>query len=70
MAQINRDQVVTWLASIFQRRYEPNFAWKSACSAHQALPGLRGFWPMSGYDDTGRATDLSGQGMEDRKSVV
>lgn len=44
----------------FQRRYEPNFAWKSACSVFQALPGLRGFWPMSGFDSGGDATDLGG----------
>lgn len=37
-------------------------AWKAACSAYLALPGLRGFWPMSSFDDGGDAFDLSGQG--------
>ena len=63
MAQTNRDQVVTWLAAIFQRRYEPNFAWKSCVAAHLALPGLRGFWPMSGFNTTAGATDMSGFGF-------
>lgn len=48
----------------FQRRNEPNFAWKSAVSALLALPALRGAWPMSSVDYTvaNRAVDVSGQG--------
>lgn len=37
-------------------------AWKSACSAFLALPGLRGFWPLSSFNEAGNAYDLSGQG--------
>jgi len=50
------------LTADFQRRYEPNFAWKSACSVFACLPGLRGLWPMSSFDENGDAYDLSGQG--------
>jgi hypothetical protein len=54
--------MVDILAADFQARDEPNFAWKSVCSMFLALPGLRGFWPMSSFDDGGDAYDLSGQG--------
>ncbi len=37
-------------------------AWKAACSVMQGLPGLRGFWPMSSFNEGGDAYDLSGQG--------
>lgn len=36
--------------------------WKSACSPFLALPGLRGFWPMSAFGATGQAFDQSGNG--------
>jgi hypothetical protein len=45
----------------FQRRWEAGFAWTSACGAMLALPGLRGFWPMSAFDGGGGANDYSGQ---------
>lgn len=61
MSQRN-DREISRLSGDFQLRYEPNFAWKSACSAFLALPGLRGFWPMSSFDEAGNARDLSGQG--------
>jgi len=63
--QIRNDELVNLLSADLQRRYEPNFAWKSAVSAHQALPGLRGFWPMSAWTSVGgvvQANDLAGQG--------
>ena len=54
------DQLSTW----FQRRYEAQFAWKSACSAYQALPVLRGFWPMSAVAYTNpQGVDQSGNGL-------
>ena len=31
-----------------QRSHDSAFAWKTACSLYQNLPGLRGYWPMSG----------------------
>ncbi len=63
LMQERNDEMTKTLGADFQRRYEPNFAWKSACSAHQALPGLRGFWPMSSFDESGDASDLSGLGL-------
>jgi hypothetical protein len=33
-----------------------------AISAFLNLPGLRGFWPMSSFNESGNAYDLSGQG--------
>jgi len=44
--QIRNSQLVSLLGADFQLRYEPNFAWKSACGQYQALCALRGFWPM------------------------
>jgi hypothetical protein len=55
-------RLVDNLRADFQARYEPNFAWKSACSQFLALPGLRGFWPMSSIDESGNTYDLSNQG--------
>lgn len=37
-------------------------AWDTAISAHLALPGLRGLWPMSSVNESGNVLDLSGQG--------
>jgi len=56
------NEIVSLLTADFQPRYEPQFAWKSAVSQHQALPGLRGFWPTSSFDDAGDMYDLGGQG--------
>ena len=47
--QKRNPEMVDILRADFQARYEPNFAWVNAMSAFQMLPGLRGFWPMSGY---------------------
>ena len=63
------DQLSTW----FQRRYEAQFAWSRLCSIYQALPGLRGFWPMSavaytnpiGLDQSGNANHLTNQNSSD-----
>jgi hypothetical protein len=60
--QTYNDELVQQLTPDFQGRYEPNFAWKSACSQYLALPALRGSWPFSSFDQTGVAYDLSGQG--------
>ena len=62
MSQQDRNaELVSLLETDFVGRNEPNYAWKSACAAFQALPGLRGFWPMSSTDENGAAMDLSGQ---------
>jgi hypothetical protein len=60
--QVRNDALVELLRPDFQARYEPNFAWKSACASFLALTGLRGFWPMSSFNENGNAYDLSGQG--------
>lgn len=60
--QTRNDEMVSLLSADFQPRYEPNFAWKSACSSFLVLLGLRGFWPFSSFNESGNAYDLSGQG--------
>ncbi|MHA2263565.1 MAG: hypothetical protein ACXAEN_14310 [Candidatus Thorarchaeota archaeon] len=61
MSQQDRNaELVALLETDFVGRNEPNYAWKSACSSIQALPGLRGFWPMSAFGSTGNAFDQSG----------
>jgi len=60
--QRRNSEMVDLLAADFQPRYEPQFAWKSAVSQHQVLPGLRGFWPTSSVDTNGDLIDMSGQG--------
>lgn len=59
--QIRNAEMVDLLKADFQHRNEANFAWRAACSMFQALPGLRGFWPMSSFDENGDAFDLSEQ---------
>lgn len=56
------DELVGILEGDLQPRYEPNFAWKSAVASCLALPGLRGFWPMSAVGVSGQAIDLQGLG--------
>ena len=60
--QKRNDEMVNLLGADFQRRHEGGFAWRTACSMFQALPGLRGFWPMSAFDSSGNAYDQSGHG--------
>jgi len=62
MAQIRNAELVDNLRPDFQHRGEANFAWKSACSAFMALPGLRGFWPLGTFDSAADAYDQSGHG--------
>ena len=58
--QRRNDEQVNLLSGSLQLRYESSFAWKTACSMMQALPGLRGFWPMSAFASGGNAYDQSG----------
>jgi hypothetical protein len=60
--QIRNAAMVNLLRADFQARYEPQFALAQVISHMLALPGLRGFWPMSSFDENGNAYDLSGQG--------
>lgn len=61
MVQIANSEMVNSLSAFFARRNEPNVAWGNAISMFSMLPGLRGFWPMSSYNESGNAYDLSGQ---------
>jgi hypothetical protein len=61
VVQVRPNELVDILTADFQRRAEPQFAWKSAVSQFLALPGLRGFWPMSSVDGSGNLRDLSEQ---------
>lgn len=60
--QQRNSEMVNLLSADFQGRYEPQFALANTMALIQALPGLRGFWPMSGYDSNLAATDMSGLG--------
>lgn len=58
--QKRNDEQVALLSSDFQNRYESGFAWRTAISMHQALTGLRGFWPMSAVTAGGNALSFAG----------
>lgn len=60
--QVRNAAMVNLLSADFQRRYEPQFALAQVMSNMMALPGLRGFWPMSAFDESGNAFDQSGNG--------
>lgn len=62
--QIRNAEMVDLLKADFQHRNEPNFAWRAACSMFMALPGLRGFWPMSAFNSLAATWDLSGNGRQ------
>lgn len=47
-------------ADYFSRARIDEEAWRSAVGATLNLPGLRGCWPMSGFDSAGDATDMGG----------
>jgi hypothetical protein len=59
--QVSRKQIDA-LAAYFQLSYDRKFALSTAISLHQVLPGMRGFWPMSGVGVAGEALDMSGLG--------
>jgi len=43
----------------FQRRYDPNFSWKTLQGVFSALPGLRAGWTMGAFDETGDVYGVS-----------
>jgi hypothetical protein len=45
--QKRNPELVDILRTDFQHRNEPNFAWKSAVSSLQIIPGIVAAWPMS-----------------------
>jgi hypothetical protein len=59
--QVSRKQIDA-MAAYFQLSYDRKFALSTAISAHLALPGIRGFWPMSGVGTVGLALDMTGLG--------
>lgn len=63
IVQKRNDELVAGLTPDFVRRAESTYAWKSVCSMYQAIPGLRGFWPMSSIDGDGDCNDLSENGL-------
>lgn len=62
LKQLRNEQLVRNLSTDFQVKYDAAYHWSRACSQFLALPGLRGFWPMSSFNEAGNAYDLSGQG--------
>lgn len=54
------DELINMTSGDLQLRRESSFSWKTACSLFQALPGLRGFWPMSAFESGGDCFDQSG----------
>lgn len=60
--QWRRSELVDILSADFQKRAEPQFALKSMVSQFLAIPGLRGLWCASSFDENGDVYDLSGQG--------
>jgi hypothetical protein len=63
--QVFNDEMMNLIATDFQRRYEPNFAWGNVISMYQQLPGLIGFWPGVNGTTGGafQLRDVSGSGL-------
>jgi hypothetical protein len=63
--QQRNDELVDILSADFQNRNESNFAWKSAASVLQFIPGVIAAWPMSALrrdSNTDRVRDIAGGG--------
>lgn len=60
--QIRNAGLVSLLETDFIKRNEPGNLLGNIISTYQALPGLRGFWPMSSVDENGDVYDLAMQG--------
>ena len=54
--------LVRLLIQDLQKRNEPNFAMAKTLSVMSLLPGLRGLWTFSSFDENGDVFDMSGQG--------
>lgn len=59
--QLRRDFEAFRTALRFQQQDGAYQEFAAACAAFLVLPCLRGFWPMSSFDENGNAYDLSGQ---------
>lgn len=60
MAFPRNDEAYNRMLSEFQQTNDSSFAHESLASSYLALPGLRGFWPMSALGADGEALDLGG----------
>lgn len=49
-------------SAVFQRRYEPNFAWGNVMSHMLQIPYQRALWNFASRDENNQFLDLSGQG--------
>lgn len=62
MTSIYPDEIITELEASFLSRNDKIIRWGNAIASMQALPGLRGLWPMSAFSAVGDAFDQSGNG--------
>ncbi|MFH1635311.1 MAG: hypothetical protein ABIG63_15070, partial [Chloroflexota bacterium] len=60
--QRRNSELVSLLSADLQRRYEPNFAWKSAVSSILVMPAIRCCYPMSSLTSGAIMPDLCGTG--------
>lgn len=71
--QERNPELVDILRADFQHRNEPNFAWKSAVSTLQNIPGVLAAWPMSVnrlQTQVDRIRDVCGGGLHLRTTNV
>lgn len=50
------------VSAMFQRRYEPNFAFVNALGCLGMVAQVRGIWPCSSVEEGGNLVDMAGQG--------
>lgn len=55
------DKAVDALRTQYVKLYAPTTSWGNIVSMNLGYPGLRGYWPMSSFDENSSAYDLSGQ---------
>ena len=61
--QIRNAGMVSLLETDFIKRNEPGNLLGNIISTYQALPGLRGFWPISSTDENGDVYDFSDESI-------
>lgn len=61
--QVYNTEMSSLLASSFVKSRNPWFSWGRAASAFKYLPGLRGLWLHSAFDNNGDLPDDSGNGL-------
>jgi hypothetical protein len=60
MTGVYNSEAINELETFFLGRNDLVNRWGNIVSSFMALPGLRGFWPMSAFDSSGNAQDQSG----------